>query len=159
MIRKIIISIIFIAVVIDMVLAGQYVLKKYYFEQKGKMVQATIHDIKFSLQVADSEEEWKQGLQEVKSLPSRQGMLFVFPKKDRYVFWMKNTFISLDLLWIHGDTIVEITKSAQPELQTKKDAELRQYRSTQPVDKVIELNAGEVELYGISIGDVVKMEK
>lgn len=84
------------------------------------------------------------------------GMLFVFPTSVPRVFWMKDTQIPLDFLWIRAGTIVGITANVQPEPGVP-DALLRRYASPSPVDHVLEVNAGWAERHGIRVGEAVQL--
>jgi uncharacterized membrane protein (UPF0127 family) len=69
----------------------------------------------FNVEVADTPELWSKGLMFRENLEKDQGMLFVFPKESVHSFWMKNTLISLDIIWINDDfKIVYISKNNQP---------------------------------------------
>lgn len=59
-----------------------------------------------SAQVADTPQKTQRGLMFVKHLPQDRGMLFVFDKESDHVFWMKNTLIDLDIVFIAPDKTV-----------------------------------------------------
>lgn len=114
-----------------------------------KLHTALINDQAFTLTIAKTASERKKGLMFVPSLPSRNGMLFVFPENDIHPFWMKNTLIPLDIIWINDSyKIVYIHKHAEP-------------YSTVPIYPteisrfVLEINAGESNDYNIHVGDYV----
>ena len=71
----------------------------------------------FIAQIASTDKEREKGLMFVKELPTNQGMLFSFPNKGNYPFWMKNTFISLDIIWIADDIVIDIVHNAKPCLE------------------------------------------
>src|SRR5690606_30378971 len=88
-----------------------------------------------------------QGLMHRTSMPENQGMLFVFKSVHRRAFWMKNTLIPLDMLFIAKDgTITQIHRNAQPLDETV-------IPSTHVVRAVLELNGGQSEKDGIQEGD------
>jgi hypothetical protein len=93
------------------------------------------------------------GLMGRKSLPENQGMLFVFDNAGRYKFWMFNTSIPLDMIWIDSNkTIVYIQQNAQPcfilNCTSYGPNELSQY--------VLEVNANYTSGNKISVGDKVE---
>jgi len=57
--------------------------------------------IKLDIEIADNEEERMRGLMDRQNLPDNAGMLFIFPNDEPRSFWMKNTFISLDIIYIN----------------------------------------------------------
>lgn len=68
-----------------------------------------------NVEIADTEEERAQGLMYRESLENYSGMLFVFEEEANNAFWMKNTSISLDLIFVDsGKKIVDVIENAQP---------------------------------------------
>jgi uncharacterized membrane protein (UPF0127 family) len=85
---------------------------------------------------ATSSEEQRQGLMFVEQMDEFEGMLFIYPQSARISMWMKNTLISLDMLFIDADgQIVNIAARTTP-LSTRSIA------AAAPVTRVLELNAG-----------------
>jgi uncharacterized membrane protein (UPF0127 family) len=69
----------------------------------------------FRVYVADTPDERSQGLMFVQDLPQEYGMLFIFPGEGNYSFWMKNTLIPLDIIWIDKDLkVVSVVGNVQP---------------------------------------------
>ena len=69
----------------------------------------------FSVEVADTPLEREKGLMERENLDRNAGMLFIFESEGHYPFWMKNTLIPLDMIWIDEDKeIVFIYENALP---------------------------------------------
>jgi len=109
-----------------------------------------------TLEVADEEPERREGLMNRRSLRSDHGMLFVFPDERVRSFWMKNTYIPLDMIFIaENGTIVEV-QQADPEPNTP-DEELKGYVSSSPAKYVIEVNQGFSVRNGIESGDYVNL--
>ena len=103
----------------------------------------------FSVEFVDNDKDRAQGLMYRKSLPEGQGMLFDFKKDQDVAFWMENTYISLDMIFIRGDgTIARIEQNTTP-LST------RNIPSGGPVRGVLEVIAGTVKKLGIAPGDKV----
>ena len=100
-----------------------------------------------NLWVADKITERQVGLSTHTEMPQNQGMLFVFNKTHTHEFWMKKMSFPIDILWIKDNTILDITENAQPEPYTPEE-DLTKYTPTEPVDKVLEVNAGFVESNG-----------
>ncbi len=112
---------------------------------------------KINIEVAVSDEDKRKGLGGRQSLATDSGMLFVFSKPDRYKFWMKGLSFPLDFIWISGDKIVDIFLDAKVPEAGLADNALTIYTSNQPVDKVLEVNAGFVERNKIQIGDLIQL--
>lgn len=126
-----------------------------------KSLESTTTQVKikgqtFKVEVAKTPGQHTKGLSGRDSLPENAGMLFVFDKPDQYQFWMKNTKIPLDIIWINQDKkIVDFYKEAQPE-PAVPDSQLRRYGPSTSALYVLELAAGTVDKYHITIGDQVE---
>jgi uncharacterized membrane protein (UPF0127 family) len=119
--------------------------------QKSSLVIATAsREIKFDVDLATNDAERAHGLMFRKQLGAHEGMLFDFFKEMPVSFWMKNTLIPLDMVFIAGDgTIKHVHANAVP---MSTDAIPSQY----PVRAVLEINGGSAALLGIKPGDKVK---
>jgi uncharacterized protein len=103
----------------------------------------------FSVEVATTEEEKTTGLMYRKELPDGQGMLFDFSPPQEVSMWMKNTYISLDMIFIRADgRILRIAENTEP-LSTKI------IPSEGLASGVLEVIAGTAKKYGIKPGDRV----
>lgn len=106
------------------------------------------------VEIADTDNLRTKGLSERNSLPQNQGMLFVFPVVEFYNFWMKGMRFPLDFVWIKDDTVVDLTENVpNPRDQTHDPAEF--YNPKFAVNKVLEINAGEIKKLNIKIGDKI----
>jgi uncharacterized membrane protein (UPF0127 family) len=114
-----------------------------------------IGDIEIGAEVAKTNEERSKGLSNRTSLKENNGMIFVFGENVKPTFWMKDTKIALDIIWIDDDKIVGIEKNVQPELN-KKDSELRKYPAPSEIDYVLEVNGGFSDRNGIKAGSSVQ---
>ncbi len=104
----------------------------------------------FSVEIASNEAEREQGLMCRTALKPGQGMLFEFPDNDERNFWMKNTLIGLDIIYIGSDGhIVSIQKNAKPFDQTPLP-------SNGQATGVLEIAAGLSDKLGLKAGDVVQ---
>lgn len=102
---------------------------------------------KIDVEIARSSYELAKGLMDRNSLPHDQGMLFVFENMAPRSFWMRNTRIPLDIIYVDDKKkVVSIQKNATP----MSDESLP---STGPAQYVVEVNAGFSDLYGIKPGD------
>jgi len=103
----------------------------------------------FSVEMATTEEEKTTGLMFRKELQDGKGMLFDFSPSQEVSMWMKNTYISLDMIFIQADgRILRIAENTEP-LST------RIISSGGPAKGVLEVIAGTAKKYGIQPGDRV----
>lgn len=105
--------------------------------------------VNFKIWNADNPRRQEQGLMFVHEMDEHAGMLFVFSANREPTMWMKNTYISLDLLFINEHGKIEyIASQAKP-------LSLAVIRSPSPSLAVLELKGGATELLGIKAGDTV----
>ena len=103
----------------------------------------------FSVEMATTEEEKQKGLMYRKELADGKGMLFDFSPEQQISMWMKNTYISLDMIFIRADgRILRIAENTEPE-------STRIISSGGPARAVLEVPAGTARKYGIAPGDRV----
>ncbi|MEL6303347.1 MAG: DUF192 domain-containing protein [Bacteroidota bacterium] len=101
------------------------------------------------IEFAESEYEIQTGLMYRNTMKKNQGMLFVFPNNDVRSFYMKNTNIPLDIIYINSEfKIVSFQKNAKPLDETSLNSRL-------PAKYVLEINAGLSDTWGLSEGDIV----
>lgn len=100
------------------------------------------------LKIADTPELHARGLMNVEYLPPRHGMIFINKEPVVNLFWMKDTYIPLDMIFVDEDgMIANIHKNAKPL------DEFNKISSLVPVKYVIEINAGESDEMSLEIGD------
>jgi uncharacterized membrane protein (UPF0127 family) len=103
----------------------------------------------FSVELAETEEQRARGLMFRKELPEGKGMLFDFKVEQEAGFWMQNTLIPLDMIFIRADGhILRIAENTEP-LSTKI------IPSGGPVRGVLEVIGGTAKKLGIAPGDLV----
>ena len=108
----------------------------------------------FDTRIADNPISRGRGLIGEEYLPKNEGMLFIFPVSSTPEFWMKNTKIHLDILFINdNDTIVYAVKNAPPCLSNEK---CPTYKPNHPVSRVLEINGGLSNELNIKVGDQVE---
>jgi hypothetical protein len=106
------------------------------------------HD--FKVWIADTAQSRERGLMFVKALPADHGMLFLFDRPHFASFWMKNTYVSLDIVFIAADGVVVNIATNTPPLS------LEPIESDAPVTAVLELVAGTAARIGLVAGDRVR---
>lgn len=118
--------------------------------QNSVMLQTFQGTFPFDVELADTPEKRTVGLMNRTQLADDQGMLFVWDQDVRNSFWMKNTFVSLDMIFIDRDhRIVFIAEGTEP-LSTDLITPTVDYRS------VLEIKSGGVRSTGAQVGDTVK---
>lgn len=157
--KKFVIQVVFLIIVTFGALAiyASKITTLPFIPEKPKTNIVQINNTKVSVEIADTASKRKQGLGGRQSLASDSGMLFVFEKPDVYKFWMKGLAFPLDLIWIKDSKIVDIIKNATPPTPGQKDETLPLYAPSQPIDKVLEVNGGFVDTYGIQVGDIIEI--
>ncbi|MFA9262631.1 MAG: DUF192 domain-containing protein [Undibacterium sp.] len=100
----------------------------------------------WSLDIAATSEARTLGLGERGSYPENHGMLFLFDRPDRYGFWMKGMRFPIDIIFLSRGRVISIERSFQP-------SDRRIVTPPEPVDQVLEVNAGEAD--HLSPGDQV----
>lgn len=129
-----------------------------FLPQPAVIKLLTINNAKLKVEIADTKEKRSKGLGEREKIASDEGMLFVFDKSDKYAFWMKGMKFALDLVWIRGDMVVDVTKDAKPPLPGQADESLPKYSSSETIDKVLEVNKGVSDNLNIKVGDKISIE-
>ena len=102
------------------------------------------------VEIADTPESREKGLMFREHLDEGKGMLFIFEAEGYYGFWMKNTLIPLDMIWINSENEVVHIESAEP----CKSVFCASYRTTSPAKYVLEVNSGFAKREGISVGSL-----
>ncbi len=111
------------------------------------MMQVGEEQVKVEL--AESDEAQIRGLMERRILPRNMGMLFLFKEEKPRSFWMKNTKIPLDIIYIDGEGVIVDIVYAEPCLANPCPS----YPSRKPAQYVLEINGGLAEEFGVKVGD------
>ncbi len=105
---------------------------------------------KIDIEIADNTPERMQGLMYRKSMDENRGMLFIFQNNEHRGFYMKNTLIPLDIIFLDSaKQVLKIFKNTTPFSE-------RTLESGLPAKFVVEVNAGYTDRYGIKEGDMIK---
>lgn len=140
-----------------LIIGGVFILQNALQQpQKATFVDENGTELgKITYETAVTDEEKQKGLMFRENLSENHGMLFVYEEADNRSFWMKNTLIPLDIIFLDPNkTIINIEK-AYPESNTP-DSELTRYRSEAPAQYVIEVNQNFTERNEIGKGDRVR---
>lgn len=108
---------------------------------------------KFDIEIADDEYQTQTGLMNRKSMKDSNAMLFVFPDMQMRAFYMKNTLIPLDIIYLdNNNTIVSIQENAKPLDESSLP-------SGTPAQYVLEINGGLSQQLNIKVGDKMSFTK
>ena len=111
------------------------------------LIETASSQYKFVVEIADDSAERSKGLMYREKLADKAGMLFIYPKEQPVDFWMKNTPLSLDIVYVRGDgTIARIAADTTP---LSEDL----IPSGEPIKAVLEVKAGTMRALGIVAGD------
>lgn len=137
------------AIFLALIILGIVTFVYYWFHPLNAGVK--IRDQVFYVDLAVTPQEKERGLGGRSHLKPGTGMLFVYDHPEQYPFWMKDMRFPLDFIWISGKTVVDLTSNVPP----VNSQPLPIYHPRVPVDKVLEVNAGEIQKWGIKVGDNV----
>jgi len=119
------------------------------FKKEGELT-FTKNQQKLTIEIADNDQETTQGLMYRRSMPDSCGMLFIFSDNEPRNFWMKNTYLPLDILFLdESKKVVTIQANRTPFSE-------EQIPSYEKAKYVLEVNAGYCKSKGIEKGDLVK---
>lgn len=105
------------------------------------------------VELARTPEAQARGLMFRRVLGDDEGMLFVFPATDRRAFWMKNTFLALDMIFVdEGGVVVGIVAEAEPLTETPRDPGV-------PCRYVLEVVGGWAARHGVAPGARLRIEE
>ena len=110
-----------------------------------------------NVEVADTSLKQAQGLSGRSGLSEDEGMLFVYNESHMGNFWMKDMIMPIDIIWINGDKVIDISSEVQPEPGVAEE-QLKRYSPNQQFDLVLEVRSGWAKEYGVKAGDVIKIE-
>ncbi len=142
-------------IVIIVVLFSRNFLGKNFFANSSANSQVTIGNQTLRFEVARDEKAKEMGLSGRTSLANDAGMAFPFEKSDIYRFWMKDMNFPLDMVLMNNKRVVTIFKDVPP--PKSANDQLPIYKPTEPVNLVLELNAGQADKLGIKPGDTLNI--
>jgi uncharacterized membrane protein (UPF0127 family) len=108
--------------------------------------------VRVTVELARTPDKQQRGLMYRKQLAARQGMLFIYDEEAQHPFWMKNTYIPLDMIFIGRDRrVVGVVHDAEPMTETSREVDA-------PSLYILEVNAGFAAKNGIKKGTLVEFE-
>ena len=122
--------------------------------QKSQAPYVQIGETQILVELATSTAAVQKGLSGRTSLASDHGMFFVFEKPNRYRFWMPDMHFPIDIIWIMNNKVVDIEHDISQEFDPKNP---HIYIPSEPVQHILEVNAGFAKKHHIRIGDRTRL--
>lgn len=122
----------------------------------GSKVTVRVDQQRITAVVAAKGETQSKGLAESGALSDKQGMLFVYSEPIIPTFFMRGMAFPIDIIWINGDTVTDVTANIAPEPGVP-DGQLKKYSPPGPVDRVLEVNSGFASRHGVQPGDPIRI--
>lgn len=120
----------------------------------------TVGDTEVLVTIADTDAERARGLSGVTNLPGNEGKLFTFDHPDtRNPFWMKDMYISIDIIWINDGVIAQIHENVPAPEPGTPDSQLKLYAPDSPYDYVLEVNAGYSDQNNWGVGTPIDLSR
>ena len=117
-----------------------------------KILKSNGEYIDYKVEIMSTPADQQRGLMFREKLNSNEGMLFLFDKSKKASFWMKNTIISLDLIYIKENGLIDSI------YQDLKPMDLKKIQSKSKVRAALEIPAGDVELHGINYNSFINID-
>ncbi len=122
----------------------------FFYVPSSKFVDIKINDTNYKIELAQTPTQKIKGLSKRDSLCSTCGMLFVFDSETQLPFWMKDTLIPLDIIWLDKNGKIVSNKTA--EINSQKI-----YQNESPAQYVLELNANDYQKLNLKIGKIIQL--
>ncbi len=120
--------------------------------QDSRRARLWVGDREVSLEVALDSASRGVGLSRRKTLASDEGMIFAYSDARVRGFWMKNTWVALDIAFVGDDLVVKKIVSLEPPAPNCSDADMPRARSDVPARYVVEMNKGWFARHGLGVG-------
>jgi len=137
---------------IFLILYSKSLFAESYFDNLN-IVNNYKEEITYNVEVVKSQSEQELGLMYRKKLEKKTGMLFIFKKEKKATFWMKNTYIPLDIIFIKKNGKIDSINFNTKPLDTKR------IKSKNKIVAVLEINAGEAKQFNFDINSKVEIDR
>lgn len=125
----------------------------FYIPSSIKFVDIKINNTDYKIELAQTSAQKIKGLSNRNTLCQKCGMLFVFGFETELPFWMKDTLIPLDMIWLDKNGKIVDIKTASETNSSKI------YQNQSPAQYVLELNANDSQKLNLKIGDIIDLSK
>ncbi len=152
----VIVALITIFTVVSYLLIKNYSYIKVNSQLPRPKVELLLNQSPYYFEAAISNSEKAKGLSNRTMLCPHCGMIFIFNREGDYPFWMKDTQIPLDIIWLNekGKVVTIYTAFPEPNAPIFK---LKLYRNTQPAKYVLEIAGGTANNLNLSVGDTIDL--
>jgi len=124
--------------------------------EQQNLYKLILQDQTIFLKPAITPQQKSQGLMFITNLPKNQGMIFIYSNEQPHSFWMKNTLVPLDIIFLNKNfQVIDIKQNVPP---CKQDP-CSTYQAKKPAQYVIEINAGLSQELAIKEGDKLTLTK
>lgn len=124
-----------------------------------KRGEATFADkTRVVIEIADNDDTRQRGLMFRKTMAPTEGMIFVFPTPGDYPFWMKNTLIPLDMLWLDAQARIVAIAHSVPPCKADPCPTFPPPNPTGLATYVIELVSGFAKAHNVQVGQTVALK-
>ncbi len=144
-------NIILIISPILIVIAGILIWRLFFYLPPSNYVKIKIKNIDYKIELAKTTTQKSKGLSGRETLCKNCGMLFIFGLETNLPFWMKDTLIPLDMIWLDKEYKVVDIQTAT-EINSAK-----LYQNKIPAKYVLELNANDSQKINLNIGDIIQL--
>ena len=128
----------------------------FFVNTQVQTKEVVINNTHIQAEVANTQIKRTKGLMYKSHLDQNKGMLFIFPKEAQYTFWMANTKIPLDILWINQDKLIVYINKDTPPCHETNTQKCPRYTPTKKAKYVLEVNSGWVEENNVQVGNNVE---
>jgi len=135
------------------IIAGILIWRLFFYLPPANSVKIKIANINYNIELAKTIAQKTKGLSDRDALCKNCGMLFTFGFETNLPFWMKNTLVPLDMIWLDKNGKVVDIQTATDTSSTKI------YQNQTPAQYVLELNANDSKKIGLKIGDIIDLSK
>jgi uncharacterized membrane protein (UPF0127 family) len=142
---------IFIVLILSIFCLGYSFAQKQYSD--GDIVNVNINCKTLKLVAAISPNMQAKGLSDIEEIPY-DGMMFFFQRLQKRAFWMKGMRFPIDIVWIAGNKVIEISENVPTEPSVSENY-LKRYAPLENTDTVIELSSGRAKQLNIKRGNII----
>lgn len=144
-------NIILIITPVLIIIAGILIWRLFFYLPLSDFIKIKIANTDYKIEIASSSAQKIKGLSKRENLCPKCGMLFVFSFETELPFWMKDTLIPLDLIWLDKNGKIVDIKTANETNSSKI------YQNQSPAQYVLELNANDSQKLNLKIGDIIPL--
>ncbi|MFA7676399.1 MAG: DUF192 domain-containing protein [Candidatus Shapirobacteria bacterium] len=140
-------------IIFPIIIIAILIWRLFFYFPSADFVDIKINNTNYKIELAKTVAQKTKGLSQREKLCSNCGMLFIFGYETELPFWMKDTLIPLDMIWLNKDGKIVDIKTANETNSTKI------YQNQSKAQYVLELNANDSQKINLKIGDFIDLSK